>query len=174
MNLERMTVEYHAVEDRMLLRVFFDGTSEIRFWLTRRLVGRIWPVLIQLAQAAPDIQMQSNPEARKALLGFQHEKALQQVKISNEPQEPAREQPLGAEPMLISQMHARRNERQQTVLSFLPHKGNGIDLALGDTLLHGLLKLIQDSASKAQWDMTLAVPALDMPAAEPDIRRTFN
>ena len=46
MNLERITVEFHAGEDRMLVRVFFNGSAEIQFWLTRRLLKRIWPVLL--------------------------------------------------------------------------------------------------------------------------------
>lgn len=158
----------------MLMRVFFDGKSEIRFWLTRRLVAGIWPILIELAQAKPEIQMQSNPEARKALLGFQHKKALQDMKMTRAPQEPASEQPLGTAPMLISHIRAHRNQNNQTVLSLLPHQGRGIDLALGDTLLHGMLKLIQDSTAKANWDMTLAVPALGASAGDEDIHRTVN
>ena len=173
MNLERITVEFHAEEDRLMVRVFFDRKLEIQFWLTRRLVKRIWPVLLQMAQAKPDIQMQPNPEARKALLGFQHEKALQEVKFSKAAQEAGREHPLGSVPMLVSKVRARRNQKGQTVLSLSPREGNGVDLALGDTLLHGFLKLMQDTASKAEWDLTLAVPAL-APAAEEETNRTVN
>jgi hypothetical protein len=173
MNLERITVEFHAEEDRLMVRVFFDKTSEIQFWLTRRLVKRIWPVLLQMAQSKPDIQLQPSPEARKALLGFQHEKALQEVRFSKATQEPGREHPLGNAPMLVSKVRARRNEKGQSVLSLMPHEGNGVDLALGDTLLHGVLKLVQDTASKAEWDLALAVPAL-APAAEEETNRTVN
>jgi len=173
MNLERITVEFHAEEDRLMVRVFFDRNLEIQFWLTRRLVKRIWPVLLQMAQAKPDIQMQPNPEARKALLGFQHEKALQEVKFSKAAQEPGREHPLGSVPMLVSKVRARRNQKGQTVLSLSPREGNGVDLALGDTLLHGFLKLMQDTASKAEWDRTLAVPAL-APTVEEVTNRTVN
>lgn len=51
MNLERLTVKFHAEEDRPMVRVFFDRKAGIRFWLTRRLVRRIWLVLLQMAQA---------------------------------------------------------------------------------------------------------------------------
>lgn len=174
MNLERITVEFHAEEDRLMVRVFFDKKAEIQFWLTRRLVKRIWPVLLQMAQAKPDIQMQPNPEVRKALLGLQHEKALQEVKFSKAAQEPEREHPLGNAPMLVSKVRARRNERAQTVLSLQPQQGNGVDLALGDTLLHGLMKLVQDTAVKAEWDLALAVPAFTHAPSEEDAGRTVN
>jgi len=174
MNLERITVEFHAEEDRLMVRVFFDQKAEIQFWLTRRLVKRIWPLLLQMAQAKPDIQMQPNPEVRKALVGLQHEKALQEVKFSKAAPEPEREHPLGAAPMLVSKVRARRNERGQTVLSLQPQQGNGVDLALGDTLLHGLMKLVQDTAVKADWDISLAVPTFTHAPAEEDSGRTVN
>lgn len=174
MNLERITVEFHAEEDRLRVRVFFDKKAEFQFWLTRRLVKRVWPLLLQMAQASPDIRMQPNPEVRKALLGLQHQKALQEVKFSRATQEPEREHPLGNAPMLVSKVRARRNERDQTVLSLQPQQGNGVDLALGDTLLHGLMKLVQDTAVKAQWDLALAVPAFTDCASEEDIGHTVN
>ena len=159
MNLERITVEFLAEEDRLLMRVFFDGKSEVQFWLTRRLVNRIWPVLLSVAQAKPDIQVQPNPEVRKAMLGMEHEKALQEVKFSRAAQEPARAHPLGQAPVLVSKVRARRNEKNQTVLTLRPPVGNGVDLNLGDTVLHGLMKLIQVSVAKAQWDVLLSVPS---------------
>jgi hypothetical protein len=175
MNLERITVEFHAGEDRMLLRVFFNGKAEIQLWLTRRLLKRIWPVLLQMAQAKPDIQVQPNPEARKAMLGMQHEKALQEVKFSKAREEPqARDHPLGNTPMLVSKVRAGRNQKGQVVLSMHPGEGNGVDLALGDNLLHGFIKLIQDTAVKAEWDLTLAVPALGAATAEDELPRTVN
>lgn len=175
MNLERITVEFHAGEDRMLLRVFFNGRAEIQLWLTRRLLKRIWPVLLQMAQAKPDIQVQPNPEARKAMLGMQHEQALQEVKFSEAREEPHdREHPLGNAPMLVSKVRAGRNQKGQVVLSMHPGEGNGVDLALGDNLLHGFIKLIQDTAVKAEWDLTLAVPSMGAAVAEDATPRTVN
>jgi hypothetical protein len=174
MNLERITVEFHAEEDRLMARVFFDKKAEIQFCLTRRLVDRIWPVLLQVAQAKPDIQMQPNPEVRKALLGMQHEKALRDVKFSKATQQPAREYLLGSAPMLVSRVRARRNEKGQTVLSLQPQQGNGVDLALSDTLLHGLMKLVQDTALKAAWDLALAIPAFTHAPSEEDAGRIVN
>jgi hypothetical protein len=160
MNLERITVEFAPEEDRLLVRVYFSGSAEVLFWLTRRLVKRFWPVLMQMAQSKPDIQVQPNPEARKAMVGFEHERALKEVKFTKAVQEPNREHPLGDSPMLVTRIRARRNEKGLTVLSLLPKLGNGVDLTLGDNLLHGLIKLMQDTAAKAEWDLALGVPSL--------------
>jgi hypothetical protein len=166
MNLERITVEFAPEDDRLLVRVHFSGSQEVLFWLTRRLVKRFWPVLLQMAQSKPDIQMQPSPEARKALVGFEHEKALKEVQFTKAVKEPNRTHPLGDEPMLVSRIRARRNDKGLTVLSMMPKEGNGIDLTLGDNLLHGMMKLIQDTVAKAEWDVQLGVPTMDLPATD--------
>jgi hypothetical protein len=174
MNLERITVEFSPEEDRLLVRVYFSGSAEVLLSLTRRLVKRFWPVLLQMAQSKPDIQVQPNPEARKAMVGFEHERALKEVKFTKAVKEPDREHPLGDAPMLVTRIRARRNDKGLTVLSLLPREGNGVDLTLGDNLLHGLMKLIQDTAAKAEWDLQLAVPNLGVAVGEPPQDRVLN
>ncbi len=175
MNLERITVEFLPEDDRLLVHVCFSGSAEILFWMTRRLVKRFWPVLLQIAQSRPEIQSQASPEARQALLGFEHEKALRKVQFSKATKDPKREHPLGDTPFLVTRIRARRNAKGQTILSMLPKAGNGLDLSLGENLLHGLMKLIKDAATKAEWDLTLEVPTLDA-ARTDDIpaERTLN
>jgi hypothetical protein len=162
MNLERITVEFAPEEDRLLVRVHFSKSAEILFYLTRRLVKRFWPVLLQMAQAKPDIQVQPNPEARKAMLGFEHQRALKEVQFTKAVKQPDREHPLGDVPVLVTRIRARRNEKNLTVLSLLPAdgQGNGVDLTLADNLLHGFMKLVQDTVAKAEWDVDLQVPTL--------------
>ena len=175
MNLERITVEFVPEDDRLLVHVYFSKSAEILFWMTRMLVHRFWPVLLQIAQSRPEIQSQANPEARKAMLGLEHEKALKQVQFSKAVEEPDRAHPLGDAPFLVTRLRARRNGKGQTILSLLPKEGNGLDLSLGENLLHGLMKLIKDSAAKAEWDLTLEVPTLGQSPTEsiPE-ERTLN
>ncbi len=175
MNLERITVEFLPEDDRLLVHVYFSKSAEIMFWMTRRLVHRFWPVMLQMAQARPEIQSQANPEARKALLGLEHEKALKQVQFSKAVKEPERAHPLGDVPFLVTRIRARRNGKGQIILSLLPKEGNGLDLSLGENLLHGLMKLIKDTAAKAEWNLTLEVPTLSAPASESTpAERTLN
>ena len=39
MNIERITVAFHAEDDRLMMRVFFDQKAEFQSWLTRRLAA---------------------------------------------------------------------------------------------------------------------------------------
>jgi hypothetical protein len=175
MNLERITVEFVPEDDRLLVHVYFSKSAEILFWMTRRLVRRFWPVLLQIAQSRPEIQSQANPEARKALLGFKHEKALTQVQFSKAVEDHGRAHPLGNAPFLVTRIRTRRNGKGQTILSLLPKQGNGLDLSLGENLLHGLMKLIKDSAAKADWNLNLDVPTLSQfPSESMPEERTLN
>ena len=72
--------------------------------------------------------------------------------------EAGRERPLGAEPLVVARINTGRNEQGKHVLMLLPHHGQGVTLALDDTLLHGLCKLLQDVTAKAEWDMALNLP----------------
>lgn len=175
MNLERITVEFVPEDDRLLVHVYFSKTAEIRFWMTRRLVHRFWPVLLQIAQSRPEIQSQASPEARKALLAFEHENALTRVRFSKSVEDPDRAHPLGDVPFLVTRIRTRRNAKGQTILSLLPKKGNGLDLALGENLMHGLIKLIKDSVAKAEWNLNLEVPTSShSPSESVPEERTLN
>ena len=63
--------------DRLVMQIATSEQSEVRLALTRRFVKLLWPLLVRLAEAAsPRIRTQANPEARKALLGLEHQQAV--------------------------------------------------------------------------------------------------
>ena len=59
---------------------------------------------------------------------------------------------------MVARLNTGRNDQGKHVLMLLPQQGQGVTLALDDTLLHGLCKLLQDVVAKAEWDMVLALP----------------
>ena len=66
MRLHQLKVEFRPEEDRLLMRLATDTGAEVLLWLTRRCVKRLWPLLMNMAQATPEIAVQPNPEARRA------------------------------------------------------------------------------------------------------------
>src|SRR5512147_435454 len=165
MRLHQLKLEFNAEHDRLLLRLSTDSGAEVLLWLTRRCVKRLWPVLLGMAQAKPEIALQPNPEARKALLGFQHEKAISQADFSKPYEEAPRERPLGTEPLLVSRIQPRRDPQGRHVLGLLPTEGQGVHITLDDGLLHGFVKPLQNAVAKAEWDLDLKLP--DSMAAPP-------
>jgi hypothetical protein len=160
MRLHQLTLDFIAEQDRLLLRVSTDNQLEVRLWLTRRALRLLWPLLVQMVRASPEVALQSNPQARDALVGMQHEQALSQANFAQPYEELAREMPLGAEPILVARMQTNRDDSGNHILGLLPQQGQGINLTLDDTLLHSLCKLLQDAVAKSDWDIVLELPAL--------------
>jgi hypothetical protein len=158
MRLHQLKLEFVAEQDRLLLRLSTDSGAEVLLWLTRRCVKRLWPVLLAMAQEKPEIKLQANPEARKALLGFQHEKAVAQADFSKPYQDVPRERPLGTDPFVVTRIQPRRDPQGRHVLGLLPTEGQGVHVTLDDGLLHGFAKLLQNAVAKAEWDMELKLP----------------
>ena len=120
MRLHQLKIEFVAEHDRLLMRLATDSGSEVLVWLTRRCVKRLWPLLLSMAQTTPDIALQQNPEAKRALLGFQHEKAVRQADFSKPYEDAQRERPLGQNPLLITRIQPRRDPQGRHVLGLLP------------------------------------------------------
>ena len=174
MRLHQLKLEYHAEHDRLLLRVSTDDGKEVLLWLTRRCVKLLWPALLQMVQASPQVAVQPDAEARAALLGFRHEQALSKADFKTPYEAAAREQPLGPEPILVGRIQWKRDESGNHVLTLLPLSGQGINLALDENLLHSFCKLVQNTVAKSDWDFSLNLPQSAAPAAEGQTPRTIN
>src|SRR5258706_90232 len=101
MKLHQLKVEYDAEQDRLIMLVATSELVELRLALTRRFVKLLWPLLVKLAEeASPRIRTQANPEARKALLGLEHEHAVSKADFSKPYDAGEASRPLGDQPLL--------------------------------------------------------------------------
>ncbi len=164
MRLHQLKLDFIPEQDRLLLRVSTDNQLEVRLWLTRRALRLLWPLLLQMVRASPEVALQSNPQARDALVGMQHERALRQANFADAFEETSRELPLGAEPLLVAQIRTSKDQSGNPVLALLPQQGQGIHLTLDNTLLHSLCRLLQNAVAKSDWDIVLELPTLRDPA----------
>jgi hypothetical protein len=97
MRLQQLKVDYDAEQDRLLMLVATNEGVELRLSLTRRFVKLLWPLLVKLAEeASPRIRTQASPEARKALLGFEHEHAVSKADFSKPYDAAGSARPLGS------------------------------------------------------------------------------
>ncbi|MHB8666261.1 MAG: hypothetical protein ACYC7B_01930 [Burkholderiales bacterium] len=176
MRLHQLKLDYLPEQDRLLLRVSTDNRQEVRLWLTRRALRLLWPLLLQLVRASPEVALQSNPQARDALIGLQHERALSRANFADAFDDAPRAMPLGADPLLVVHIRSSTDASGNRVLGLLPQQGKGVHLTLDDTLLHSLCKLLRDAVAKTDWDMLLELPALANQSAvdEPDAPKTVN
>lgn len=160
MRLRQLKLDYIAEQDRLLLRASTDNQLEVRLWLTRRALRMLWPLLLQMLRSSPEVALQSNPQARDALVGMQHERALRQANFADPFEEVPREFPLGAEPILVARIQTSKDDGGKHLLKLLPQQGQGIHLTLDNTLLHSLCRLLQNAVARSDWDMLLELPTL--------------
>src|SRR5688572_24571546 len=117
MKLHQIKVDYDPEQDRLLMLISTSDSAEIRAWLTRRFVKLLWPLLVKLAEeSSPRISAQSNPEARKAMLGMEHEEAVTRADFSKPYAQGGRSTPLGEAPLLLARIQTARDRNGQPVL----------------------------------------------------------
>jgi hypothetical protein len=159
MKLHQIKIEFDAEQDRLRLRVSTLSGEEALLWLTRRCVLRLWPLLVGGAEASPEVATRAaDPEVKKALLGFQHEKAISQAQFGKQYEELPRTRPLGDAPLLVTKLQRRAGPDGRIVLGLLPSQGQGIFLTLDEPLLHGFIKLLQQAVQRAEWGFKLQLP----------------
>jgi hypothetical protein len=171
MRLHQLKIEFDAGQDRLLMRVSTASSEEALLWLTRRCVLRLWPLLVGVAEAEPQIAARAtDPVSKRALFDFHHEKALSQASFSQSYDESTRSRPLGDDPLLVARLQRRKQEGGRMLLGLLPAEGQGIFLTLDAPLLHGLMKLLQHAVEKAEWGFTLNLPTVEPPSSEEGAR----
>ncbi|MEN3953446.1 hypothetical protein [Iodidimonas sp. SYSU 1G8] len=155
--IHQMRVQYIAPEDRLLLSVIARDGTEVKLWLTRRFVRLLWPNLVRLAESTPEAAAQPTPDARTSVVRFQHEQALAKARFGAAyDSDKVVTQPLGPDPVLITKGAVRRKAAgESNQLALVSTEGKPVTLALDDTLLHSLTRLIRNAAKAGEWDLSL-------------------
>ena len=159
MNITQLQLTFNPEQDRLLFRVNGSDESEIRAWFTRRLVRQLWPNLLQMLahKIARDVPT-ANDDARRMVLGMQHEASVGKADFSQPYRAEATQFPLGQVPFVASKLRMSVLPQGMYLLSMHPAQGQGVDLRLNDTLLHGLCRMLQKACKEAEWKLLLEIP----------------
>src|SRR5437773_255292 len=175
MRLHQLKVDYEAEQDRLVMLVATNEGVELRLTLTRRFVKLLWPLLVKLAEeASPRIRTQANPEARKALLGLEHEHAVSKADFSKPYDAGGSARPLGDAPLLLARIQTGHDRNGQPVVALHPSQGQGITLTFDSVLLHSVCRLLQAAVRKSDWDMELKLPGTEPQDSAERPARTLN
>lgn len=191
--LHQMTVKYVPQEDRLLLRVATSEKTEYRMWLTRRFVATLWPALGgQLAQTAdlagvvrPAVAAAGaastpppppvSPKVRDAVLGMEHQAAIQESDFSRKHDEDTVDLTGNTGPMIITGAKVKPWDGKHLVMSLQTDDKRNVTVTLDKKLLHGFCHMVATTVHKADWGLTLTVgePVVPPPAA-PGGKRILN
>ena len=141
------------------MRIKTADEAEFRFWLTRRYVKLLWPIVVKMLEADQQIALQDDPTAKSAVLSFQHEEALQQSDFSTHFKQETSKLPLGETPIVLAKIQLKQRQDGVSVLCMHPEKGEGIELAMNKLLLHSISKLLADAVAVSEWDIELRIAA---------------
>lgn len=155
--LHQIQLRYDALEDRALLRMTTTERSEFRFWITRRYARLLWAALNGAAAHGGPAAAQPMPEARKAVIAFEHEAAVSKADFATHFQDQALSTPLGTAPLLLARIKCAPIDDTRVLLGMHPRAGQGIEVRLDRTLLHSLMRLLAEATRAGEWDLDMRV-----------------
>lgn len=159
--LHQLHVEYAPAEDRILLKFNTVDRQELRFWLTRKFVKSFWDSLQTLLAGVGRASAQSDPALRKAMVGFEQERAAPKERFAQPFAGDPATFPLGDKPLLVTGFSYKPPRRAAAGraapgrIAFETECGHEVGLPANATLLHSLSKMLLDINARTSWDLKL-------------------
>jgi hypothetical protein len=170
MKIHQLSVNYLAEQDRILVRINTAASEEVRLWLTRRLMLGLWPLLsklltqhlLKLESAGTSLQA-ADEDLKKMLADFRKEQFLQEADFDTPYDENQAVLPLGADPVLVTDVDASPLASGRLRLSFnerLPGAAEprSFHVELDPKLMQGMMHLLEQALSRSQWQEPFAAP----------------
>ncbi len=155
--LHQINVEYSKVEDRVVLRLNTTDKKELRLFLTRRLVKRVWNMLQELLENTGAAKTMADPALRRAMVGFDQEKATPEESFAKPFDADAADFPLGAEPVLLTGLSFTAGAKPGALgkLALRTAGGHEVGIPAADVVLHSLTKMLANIVATTDWDLQL-------------------
>ena len=165
MNIHQLSVTYQPEQDRILARVNTTAGEEMRLWLTRRLMVGLWPLLSNMMtghllrlEAAGTSLDAADDEMKKMLADFRRQEFLQHADFETPYQDQQPRLPLGAEPLLVTDVDAAPLPGGRLRLSFnegvrdpAGTEPRRFQMEMEPRLMQGLLHLLEQALGQARW-----------------------
>ncbi len=163
MNIAQLSITYLPEQDRILVKILTQDQQELRLWLTRKLTAGAWPLLQRVVLEHTAAFVASTPKvaavgepARQAMAEFKRAETLEKADFSTPYAGNPKWMPLGGEPLLVSELKISPKPEGRMHLHFAEKPANtsagrGFDVTLEQTLIHGLMKLLESAISVADW-----------------------
>ena len=172
MNSHQLQVSYQVEQDRLLVRLNTHSGEELRLWLTRRMICRLFPHMVQASAlpgaALPQLASHDGADDR-ALTQFRKQEVLQQADFQTPFDNGAAVLPIGSEPLLATTVHITPQDSGAMRLAFEENApgtpaNRRIEVMLEPALLHGFMHLLEQALKAAEWGIMLA-PGQETPEA---------
>ena len=161
MNIHQLSVAYVDEQDRILVRFNTRAGEELRLWLTRRMVSRVWS---PLQESVGHLESRKTPlsdrseASRRLLTDLRRAEVLQQSDFATPFKDESAKLPLGSEPLVVTQMNLSVQDPRHLQIGFeerLPQQqeARGFKVAMESAMLHGFVHLLEAALTKSQWSL---------------------
>jgi len=154
MQLRQLNVRYDPEQDRIVLRINSIEQEEFRFFITRRYLKLLWPVLRRLIEDEFQRRNPGTTDSTAPVIAFEEEKAIRKVSFSQGFSEYTERFPLGEAPVLLTRIKVKKTPGFD-ILCMHPTRGRGIELPAHQEILHLFCKALRDVAAKTDWNVLL-------------------
>jgi hypothetical protein len=169
MNIHQLSVNYVDEHDRILVRFNTSDGDELRLWLTRRMVSRVWEPLQEAVghlEANKNNLSDRSETSRRLLTDLKRAEVLQQSDFATPFKNASVKLPLGSEPLVVTQMDMTVHDHHHLQIGFeerLPQQQEvrGFKVAMESAMLHGFMHLLESAVAKAQWELVSAASQVD-------------
>jgi len=173
MSIHQLSVSHDERQDRLLWRLNTLEGQEFQFWFTRRMLTRLLPALnqslLKLHASAPGLAA-SDTISLQMLRDFQRENLMANADFKTPFAAGAKGNPLGQEPLLVTDAHLSLDEQGGMGLVLEQKIGDqckSCQLNLSADLVEGLLLLTQQALQNADWALP-AIEGVHSEASDPD------
>ena len=152
MQIHQFKLQYSAEEDRVVFYLNTITGEDFRFYLTRRFVHLLWPVLKNLLAQDYKRREPETSHVADAMLEFEQEKVVSKANFSQEYTEEAKAQPLGKDIILLTRIQVKKGQAGD-ILCLLPTQGKGLEFNVNPQFLHMFSKMLKEITAKADWGL---------------------
>ena len=146
-------MEFLPEEDRIILRLNTVQREAFRFFVTRRYVRVLWPVLHRLLEA--DFKRREPDKGHVAgdVLDFERQRAMSGANFGKAYAEDEMRFPLGEAVRLLTGVRVKEGPKGGNILCLVTAGGKALEFGVNSQFLHTFGELLKATVRKAGWDL---------------------
>ena len=149
MSIKQFNGEWVCKEDRVLFRFNTTEDQEFSFWLTRFVLKGLMQGAQQLT--VKSLEREHPKQVAQVMNTFQQEAVKQKLNFQ-EKFEAAKQQPIGAAPLLVTGL-VLNHEGEQVSLRLDTMSGQSVTVKMASHVLQVMLALLDKLQATAQWEV---------------------
>ena len=175
--IHQIQFQFLPIEDRLLMKMNTTNKEEFSFFLTRRFVSLLYPILTKILHdnksvnthedKALDTSKHRNDQIHKEIVKLQQQETVANTDTNSPYQKNELTHPLGNQPILLSNISTNASA-EELKLSLTPKNGQGISFSIDQNVTHLLRNLLLESLEKTDWQLEFQAdyisPAVSTPA----------